>query len=146
MSGKHDRLRSLLVAKAPALLYMGVIFFMSSLPGYEVPSLNFRFGDKFVHLLEFGLLGMFLYHFFRSPQPLVSHPWIATVIVGVLYAASDEIHQLFTPGRMCELADFIVDSIGVAVFAGISAKLNPLSHPKKEIEPPRTQRTRRKTE
>jgi VanZ family protein len=65
-----------------------------------------------------------------------------TVIISVLYAASDELHQLFVPGRMCDLNDFIVDSIGVIIFAGISAKLNPLPRPERESTA-ETQRTRR---
>ena len=32
-----------------------------------------------------------------------------------LYAASDEIHQKFVPGRSCELRDWFIDSCGVAV-------------------------------
>jgi len=130
----HDRFLSFLRAKAPALLYMGIIFFMSSLKGYEVPEMPFRFGDKFVHFLEYGLLGMFLYHFFRYPKPFVSHPWRAASIVGVLYAASDEIHQLFVPGRFCEFADFVVDCLGVFLFAAISAKLNPVERQSEAVK------------
>jgi VanZ family protein len=123
---------------------MGVIFFMSSLPGYEVPEMPFRFGDKFVHALEFGLLGMFLYHFFRYPRPLVSHPWLGAVIVGVLYAASDEIHQLFVPGRMCDIMDFMVDCIGLVFFSGISARLNPLPRPEKSLNHGDTEKNKEK--
>ena len=38
-------------------------------------------------------------------------------VVGTLYAASDEIHQLFVPGRSGQLRDVFLDSAGVA--AGI---------------------------
>ena len=38
-------------------------------------------------------------------------------VVGTLYAASDEIHQLFVPGRSGQLRDVLLDSDGVA--AGI---------------------------
>ena len=38
-------------------------------------------------------------------------------VVGTLYAASDEIHQLFVPGRSGQLRDVLLDSAGVA--AGI---------------------------
>ncbi len=33
--------------------------------------------------------------------------------IGVLYAVTDEIHQLFVDGRSCELRDVFIDSTGV---------------------------------
>lgn len=42
-------------------------------------------------------------------------PWL----IAVLYAASDEIHQLFVPGRSGQLSDVILDSAGA--LAGVAA-------------------------
>ena len=42
-------------------------------------------------------------------------------IMGVIYAASDEIHQLFVGGRSGRIADVAIDSIGV--FTGIAVFL-----------------------
>lgn len=114
----------------PAILYAGLIFFMSSLPGDELPDMPFRFGDKLVHGLEFGLFGMLLYRFFRYPRPLASSVYRATLAFGFLYAASDEIHQLFVPGRSSDVFDFLIDCIGLALFAAVSAKLNPVREEK----------------
>lgn len=36
-------------------------------------------------------------------------------IIGVLYAISDEIHQIFVPGRSCELRDMLIDSTGILI-------------------------------
>lgn len=36
-----------------------------------------------------------------------------SLIIGVIYASSDEIHQAFIPGRSAQLTDVILDSIGV---------------------------------
>ena len=38
-------------------------------------------------------------------------PWIA----GTFYAVTDEVHQMFVPGRSCELRDMVIDACGVAV-------------------------------
>ncbi len=35
------------------------------------------------------------------------------LVVGYLYAISDEIHQAFVPGRSCQLSDMVLDSCGV---------------------------------
>jgi VanZ family protein len=37
----------------------------------------------------------------------------AATIIGVLYGISDEIHQLFVPGRYFSLQDILINSIGV---------------------------------
>ena len=36
-------------------------------------------------------------------------------IIGVLYAILDEIHQIFVPGRSCELRDMLIDSTGILI-------------------------------
>lgn len=36
-----------------------------------------------------------------------------SAIIGILYAASDEIHQLMIPGRSGNIKDVIIDSIGI---------------------------------
>lgn len=33
---------------------------------------------------------------------------------GMIYALLDEIHQIFVPGRVCDVTDWISDSLGVA--------------------------------
>ena len=39
--------------------------------------------------------------------------FLFSYLISVLYAVSDEIHQLFVPGRSCELRDVFIDSLGV---------------------------------
>ena len=38
---------------------------------------------------------------------------IVSQLIGTLYAATDEIHQLFVPGRSGEIRDLCLDSLGV---------------------------------
>jgi VanZ family protein len=42
-----------------------------------------------------------------------------TVAVCVIYATSDEIHQLFVPGRGGQVKDVIIDNAGVIAGIGI---------------------------
>ena len=35
------------------------------------------------------------------------------ILTGVAYAMTDEIHQLFVPGRSCQVTDVLIDSAGV---------------------------------
>ena len=44
--------------------------------------------------------------------------WIAAAwIITVLYACTDEIHQLFVPGRAGMVTDVMIDSIGVTLIS-----------------------------
>jgi len=70
------------------------------------------------------LFGILLFRAFRYPRPFL-HPYLLTLGVGVPYAALDEIHQLFVPGRNCSTIDFVMDVLGLMIFAGISAKMHP---------------------
>jgi len=110
----------ILAYRAPAVLYAILIFIVSAIPGQELPQLPFISFDKVVHTIEFGLLGILVFRAFRFPRP-VSKPYLATVFLCVGIAASDELHQLFVPGRYASMADFLCDAIGVIVFTGISA-------------------------
>ncbi len=113
---------------------MAAIVAMSSFPGDNLPEMPVLNGDKIVHLLEFGLLGMLLFRAFRFP-PLSQSPFRLTLAVGVPFAASDEIHQLFVPGRYCDVFDFLADCIGIILFAWIASRQHPMPEPPK---PPAT--------
>lgn len=65
---------------------------------------------KAAHCLEFtGLCVLFnlaFYQTHKKTMPLIS------ILCTSLYAASDEIHQLFVDGRSCQFTDWIIDSCG----------------------------------
>lgn len=42
-----------------------------------------------------------------------------TLIVGMLYAISDEIHQLFVKGRSGQITDILIDTVGVLFGIGV---------------------------
>ena len=59
-----------------------------------------------------GLLMMSLMSTYKLMQN--KRIWIS-LIVGVLYASSDEIHQYFVPGRSARVFDVMIDSAGVCL-------------------------------
>ncbi|MFC1490413.1 VanZ family protein [Candidatus Latescibacterota bacterium] len=124
MSTAHKNRFRFIKYNGPAIGFALLIFIMSSLPGHKLPSLGFEFSDKFVHALEFGLFGMFLYRAFRYSN-FFSRPYLMTLLVGLPYAALDEFHQLYVPGRFSSGWDFVADAFGIVIFAGISMLLNP---------------------
>lgn len=93
----------------PSLVLMSLIFGFSSIPSAAMP----RFGGldfsikKLGHALGYGLLAHSYLHGLGGKRP-----WLAW-IMAVTYAASDEIHQAFVPGRGPSVWDVLLfDNFG----------------------------------
>ena len=114
---------------------MGVIFYFSSqtggesagvsnlvaeaisraLPGVDTDILGF-FVRKGAHATEFAILGALLAWALRGRS-------LWAFLIGVTYAVTDEVHQLFVPGRAGQVTDVLIDSAGVLIGVGILAYL-----------------------
>jgi len=73
---------------------------------------------KNAHFIAYLVLGVLMMNALRRSEIDENKSIILALSVCVLYAASDEIHQLFVPGRGGQVRDVIIDSIGA--FVGIS--------------------------
>ena len=45
----------------------------------------------------------------------MSKRFIVSIVISVLYAVSDEIHQIFVPSRVGAVADVFIDSLGATL-------------------------------
>ena len=99
----------------PVILYAGLIFTISSFP-LPPPKVEIPFIDKFIHLVEYGILGFLFYRALRVSK-LASRVFFLAIIFSILYALSDEVHQLFVPGRKFDLWDLAADSLGIILVA-----------------------------
>ena len=143
------------------LVWMGIIFYLSSQPAVQsaglsggifhriqsfvedIPVMGYFFAGGFTehllrkaaHMAEFAVLGMLLllcmreylmgaWKKFRLPLAL---------IVGILYAGSDEFHQRFVPGRSGELRDVLIDSVGVCIGVVVISVILACINRKKEV-------------
>lgn len=103
---------------------MGAIFWFSSRSGGESQNQSDLFAAFFnlplssfiirkgAHFLEFTGLAVLLFIALRFSFGYF-RPFLALIIAAV-YAASDEIHQLFVEGRACRLFDWFTDCLGAA--------------------------------
>lgn len=119
------------------ILWMGLIFFFSSQPADDSAYLSsgvvkmllgfldgifngnppqfitgiFFNGDHFIrkagHFTEYFILGILVYSFIRSA--VFKRVLGISLSVCLLYAVSDEIHQIFVPGRGPSPADVLLD-------------------------------------
>ena len=109
------------LAWAPAVLYMSVIWVMSSF-AVELPIERFPLRDKGVHLVEYGVLGFLLAHAtFRTwPRHHHARTGALALLTAVLWGLLDEIHQAFVPGRSSDVLDLLADTLGAV--AGVGAR------------------------
>ena len=70
---------------------------------------------KCAHITEFTAFYISVLFALRS-WDFRGNRWIGTAFVAtVLYACTDEIHQIFVPGRAGMITDVMIDSLGAAV-------------------------------
>ena len=92
----------------PVVAWALVIFSLSS-----VPHLGTDLGlwdtilRKLAHTFEYAVLGALLARALRRTG--------LAFVLAVLYAASDELHQTFVPGRHGSPVDVAIDSVGIAI-------------------------------
>ena len=89
---------------------------LSSLMGYPVdPSPIGHFSEYLVFgALLFNALRM---HLHMRPSGVA----LCAIAIAAAYAATDEFHQMFVPGRACDLVDWLVDVAAAAIAACVFA-------------------------
>ncbi|WP_413378249.1 VanZ family protein [Alkalihalobacillus sp. 1P02AB] len=134
---------------AAVLLWMALIFFLSHQPGeksghlssditeilsgiiqflfpffqIELELLHFMI-RKGAHFFSYLLLGVLVLNAMRR-SGFISY-WAAATSWGIclIYAITDEVHQLFIPGRSGEVQDVLIDSAGaltgIVIYLGVS--------------------------
>lgn len=131
------------VFSAAVLLWMAVIFLFSAKPADESADMSRSAGQwigktfvgeyrtwtkekqeafaeaidypvrKAAHAAEYAVLGMLLAGMIGSFNASGWKRWGASYLIGTCYAATDEFHQLFVPGRSGQVSDVMLDSAGV---------------------------------
>jgi VanZ family protein len=97
----------------PVLFCMGLIFSASSLPGNNIPKL-FRFQSIIFHLSAYLTLAYFFARALKNSYCDIKLSQIIffTLLFGVIYGISDELHQAFIPYRTVSVFDVFIDGVG----------------------------------
>jgi VanZ family protein len=131
--------RRWLLAWLPAVLWAGVIFGLSSIPGTQLPPVDLPQADKLAHLLVYSVLGALVLRgvrrkrFDRGATPVdfdvgagarvgadFRRRWgdfAVSIALTTLYGISDEIHQHWTPNRTPDWHDVVADLSGAGLGA-----------------------------
>ncbi len=138
----------------PAVLWAGIIALFSSnwfssghswgyfvrlasflFPGLSPAELQVLHGvvRKLAHFSVYFVFSLLLYRALRRERSGWHRPWsLAALLISVVYAGADELHQLFTATRTGALSDVGIDSLGALaaqlllwLFAGgLGAQIN----------------------
>ncbi len=96
---------------------MAFIFYLSSFPppqaAREVPV---YFDIKLIHIMEYGALNLLVF-FALDRTTRIPFVWkmVYSIAITILYGLTDELHQVFVPGRSGKLIDIAANFIGCMV-------------------------------
>lgn len=82
------------------------------------------------HFTEFFLLGLALANALRLTFPS-RRATLYAILIASAYGVTDELHQIFVPGRSCDPMDWLVDTIAAALAAGLFALIVRLKRKRK---------------
>lgn len=99
----------------PVLIYAILIFYLSSIPGEDIP-IVFKYQDVFLHILEYAVFAFLLSRAIKAyhPEFPFNKRFFAVLFFSFFYALSDEFHQFFVPQRYFSMLDLMYDGIGIA--------------------------------
>lgn len=121
----------------PAVVWMGVIFYLSAQPAGESSELSKgvmqvvvkTIGDglsldkgmlhqgirKGAHLGAYFILAVLVMSALEAKKRKNTYQISIALAICISYAISDEVHQLYVPGRSGEVRDVIIDTAGASL-------------------------------
>ena len=101
----------------PVLIYLVLIFVLSSSSKTVFVETEIPFLDKFLHTIEYAVLGFLLIRALKNSRlRFFDRNFILlAVVLATLYGISDEFHQHFVPNRIASLGDVFFDCIGSVI-------------------------------
>lgn len=95
---------------APVILYAVAIFYVSSLPVSEISGIKIDL--SLVHIPEFFLLSYLVFNALSTSQLDLHYIALLSIIISTLYGVTDELHQIYVPGRYFSFSDILFNFIG----------------------------------
>jgi VanZ family protein len=95
------------VSAVLAILWMYLIFFISSVPGSDFP-MSFGHYSLIFHFIQYFVLGILASSVFSGKS------YFLPILFCIFFGLFDEIYQSFVPGRTASFLDVFVDFLGGA--------------------------------
>lgn len=100
--------------------YMGLIFYLSSRQNIPLPKLPINF-DKVIHMCAYIPLA-YLFYLSLKKSGIKKYTFVLAVICACIYGITDELHQVFVPGRDADVIDLLADALG-AYLGSLAARI-----------------------
>ena len=88
---------------------------------------------KAAHISAYFILGVLLFNLLKEYGLAVKKIIFISIGIAMLYACTDEVHQVFVPGRSGEVRDVLIDAAGAAIGVVVYAALSSRFYKKSEI-------------
>lgn len=102
----------------PVFIYMGIIFYLSSMPKPPVPAavtaVFASYTYDVLHLAVYFVLAFGAGIAMRHSKHLIfsRYHYVLSFLLAGVFGISDEIHQFFVPGRVMSFYDVVIDFAG----------------------------------
>lgn len=108
----------------PPALWAAFILLLTSIPGSDLPHvsfMSFRDSDKLVHGTMYAIFAFLAVRsLLRAGRPPIQA--VLVVVLGIaFFAALDEWHQQFIPGRSMDVFDWLADISGATIGTLVAA-------------------------
>jgi VanZ family protein len=111
-------------AWAPVVAWCALLFGLSSIPGAAIPEVSIPEFDKLVHGSLYLVLGGLAVRALLRTTSLRGVRAIATAsLFASVFGVTDELHQLLTPRRTCDVRDALADTLGGILGAWLAATI-----------------------
>ena len=102
------------------------IFILSAQSKLPIPkTVSFHGLDKLLHACAFGSLAFTLSYWFAADKWLTKpfRYFVVVCLITACYGISDEIHQIFVPGRDASIYDWFADCVGAVLAVCLRLKI-----------------------
>lgn len=114
-SGISEKIATFLVEQAD---HMGMITLTDENRAVYVEKLQFPI-RKGAHMTEYAVFGMLIFLALTVDGLMLRLRFYMTIFLVFIFACSDEIHQLYVPGRSGKFFDVCIDMLGCLFAMGI---------------------------
>ena len=103
----------------PPAAWAACILIATLIPGAHIPRVNVPEFDKMVHFVFYAVFAWLMFRALESPS---AGRRVITVLLAIaVFAALDEFHQRFIPGRYMDEADWMADMAGAMIGLVVAA-------------------------
>lgn len=109
------KIQKFLINFGPLIIWGCFIFILSSRQSIDVSDMKLIdfLVFKTLHFIEYFIFYILAFH--ASIKSKMSKPYLFAFYLGVIFALSDEMHQMYVPTREGTFRDVLIDSIGLAI-------------------------------